>query len=321
MVLLQRIRQQAVGSAVARWFARCEVLVRGAGDGLAVRELLRYPDVRRITVGASYRRACCPRSYGVGANEGRRLVANPQQPVRVRPGVVTISSYLLIFYAVLTAIAVVVGLATLGTLQDVYQESFAGTDAEGAEGFVVLVAVATSLVSLLFAVGLVVLALLNNRGKNTPRIITWVVGGIALCCAGVGLAFSAAGSAVDGEVSGDVVSQEEINRRLEEALPSWYEPVTNLITVLGAIALLVALILLALPKSNEFFRKPQQQWEPPVPGAVYPGTPGGPAYPMTPGQPGYPQADPSSGSSGQSGSPGQSGSSGHSGSSDPGGER
>lgn len=241
----------------------------------------------------------------------------PQQPVRVRPGIVTISSYLLIFYAVLALIDTVIGLTTLGTYQEIYRDAYAGTDAEGLEGAVAFMVVAMSLVRLLFAAGLVVLALLNNRGMNTARIITWVVGGIALCCTGVGLTFAAAGSAVGGEASDDVVSQEEINRRLEEAVPSWHEPVLMLTAILGVIALLVALILLALPKSNEFFRKPQQQWEPPAPGAAYPMTPGTP-HPTPPGQPGYPQADPSTGAPGQPGSSGgdpSAGSSGQSGSS------
>ncbi|WP_025618265.1 hypothetical protein [Salinispora cortesiana] len=252
-------------------------------------------------------------------------MANPQQPVRARPGIVTISSYLIFFYAVLALIDMVIGLTTVGTFQDVLRDAYAGTEAEGAEAVVVFMVVAMSLVSLLFAAGLVVLALLNNRGMNTARIITWVVGGIALCCTSGSLALSTAGT-VGGEATDDGISQEEINRRLEESLPSWHEPVLKLTATLGVISLLVALILLALPKANEFFRKPQQQWEPPVPGTAYPMTPGGPvypttpgaSYPTTPGQSGYPQADPSTGAPGQPGSPGgdpSTGSSGQSGSS------
>ncbi len=211
-------------------------------------------------------------------------MADPHQPpARVRPSVVTISSYLLIFYAILSVISLIIGLTTLGTIQDVYRDAFAGTDAEGAEGVAVFMVAAGSVVSLLFAIGLVVLAMLNNRGKNVARIVTWVVGGIALCCSAIALAGTAASSTMGGETSGNVPSQDEINRRLDEALPSWYEPVSQLLTALSVIVLLVALILLALPKANEFFRRPQQQWEPPVPGGAYP------AYPSAPGQPGYPQ--------------------------------
>ena len=63
--------------------------------------------------------------------------------------------------------------------------------------------------------------------------------------------------------------------------------------MLSLIALLAALILLALPKANEFFRKPTAAWEPPTPGASLPGLPAGsgqPGYPQAPGQPGYPQS-------------------------------
>lgn len=86
--------------------------------------------------------------------------------------------------------------------------------------------------------------------------------------------------------------QAEIQRMLEDRLPSWYTPVSTTISVLAMIALLVALILLALPPSNEFFRKSQTAWEPPVPGSTYPGYP--PTYPgYPPAGPGYPPAGPS----------------------------
>ncbi|MEW2384075.1 hypothetical protein AB0873_18570 [Micromonospora sp. NPDC047707] len=244
------------------------------------------------------------------------MVDPHQQSARVRPSVVTISSYLLMFYAALSVLSLIIGLSTLGTFQDVYRDAFAGTEAEGSEGVIAFALVGGSIVSLLFAVGLVVLALLNNRGKNVARIITWVVGGIALCCSGLALAGTAAGNAMGGQTSGDVPSQEEINRRLDEALPSWYEPVTLLLTVLSIIALLAALILLALPKANEFFRKQEPAWEPPVPGAAYPAypsTPGQPGYPQTPGypsapgEPGHPQAGPTPGAPGQPGGPEQGG--------------
>ena len=60
---------------------------------------------------------------------------------------------------------------------------------------------------------------------------------------------------------------------LEEALPSWVTPVSLLLGVLSLISLITALILLALPKANAFFRKPTAAWEPPTPGASYPGPP------------------------------------------------
>ncbi|TWJ24784.1 hypothetical protein [Micromonospora endolithica] len=237
-------------------------------------------------------------------------------PARVRPREVTISSYLLMFYAALALLGLIVALTTIGTVQDVYSDAYAGSDMEGTEGVIAVVGIGAGVVSLLFAIGLVVLALLNMRGKNGARITTWVVGGIALCCTGFGLLGSSLGNSMGGQTSGDVPSQEEIQRRVEDALPSWYGPVNTLLGVLSVLALLAALILLALPKANEFFRKQQQGWEPPVPGASYPGHPqasGEPGYPQTPGypqssgEPGYPPPPGQPGTGSASGGPEQPG--------------
>ncbi|MFI6227248.1 hypothetical protein ACIBCR_07985 [Micromonospora echinospora] len=216
-------------------------------------------------------------------------------PARVRPGSVTISSYLLILVAVIQVINLILTLATLGETRRVLEDAYRDSSVNGMDAvadFATVVAVGAGIVTLLLAVGLVVLAVLNNRGKNGARITTWVVGGILLCCSGGTLISGAAGS-VSGPVGGssaDMPSQEEIARRLEEALPSWYYPVSTLANVVAVLALIAALVLLALPASNQFFRKQQPAWEPPVPGA-YPGYPssGTPGYPPQ-GQPGYPPA-------------------------------
>jgi hypothetical protein len=229
-------------------------------------------------------------------------------PARARPGSVTISSYLLILVAAIQVINLILTLATLGDTRRVLEDAYRDSSVNGMDAIADLatvMAVGAGLITLLLAVGLVVLAVLNNRGKNGARITTWVIGGILLCCSGGSLVSGAAGS-FSGPVGGssaDMPSQEEIARRLEEALPSWYTPVSTLVNLVAVLALIAALVLLALPASNQFFRKPQPAWEPPVPGA-YPGYPtGAPGYP-TQGQPGYPtQGQPGYPPSGQPGYP------------------
>ncbi|SCL38316.1 hypothetical protein GA0074692_4971 [Micromonospora pallida] len=213
-------------------------------------------------------------------------------PARVRPGSVTISSYLLILVAGIQVINLILTLATLGETRRVLEDAYADSSVNGMDAiadFAIVAAVGSGLITLLMAVGLVVLAVLNNRGKNGARITTWVLGGILLCCSGGSLVSGAVGS-FSGPVGGssaDMPSQEEIARRLEDALPSWYTPVSTLVNLVAVLALIAALVLLALPASNQFFRKPQPAWEPSLPGA-YPGYPTGtPGYP-THGQPGYP---------------------------------
>ncbi|MFE9956143.1 hypothetical protein [Micromonospora sp. NPDC005299] len=213
-------------------------------------------------------------------------------PGRARPGVVAASFYLLLLFALTQVIGLIVTIAVSSRLKEGFERAYEGTKtpAQDVGTFVVAFTIGTAALLLVLALALVVLSLFNNRGNNGTRITTWVVGGILICCLG-GSLISGATGAVGGNTGGDGPSGEEIRRSLNDALPSWFGPVNTLLGVLGLISLLVALILLALPKANEFFRKPKQAWEPPVPGGAYPAEPGypqAPGYPATPGYPGQP---------------------------------
>ncbi|GAA3749160.1 hypothetical protein [Micromonospora maritima] len=244
------------------------------------------------------------------------MVDAPGTTPRARPSVVTLSSWLLILVAVIQVLNLIVTLSVIGTIRDVLKDAYAGTSAESAGDIAYAFTIGSSILTLLLAAGLVVLALLNNRGKNASRITTWILGGILLCCTGGGLLNGVSGGTMGGggNANGDLPSGQEIQRRLEDALPSWYGPVSLLLGIVALLALLAALILLALPKANEFFRKPKTAWEPPVPGGAYPAypsTPGqstDPAYPSTPGQhptggtpPTAPGGQPPAGPTGQPG--------------------
>lgn len=191
---------------------------------------------------------------------------------RPRPVTVTASTWLLLAVAALFVISAIMTVSTIGTVADVYREAYEGTDLDGTEGIATASTIGGAVFNFVFGAGFVVLALLNHRGKNPSRIVTWVVGGIALCCSGVGLALSGVtgGMQVD---SGDGPDPAEVQRMLEDALPSWYMPVTLVVTIGLILALATALLLLALPPSNEFFRKREQPFEPPPPGYPPPPSP------------------------------------------------
>ncbi|MET7469178.1 hypothetical protein ACFYON_17285 [Micromonospora sp. NPDC005686] len=213
-------------------------------------------------------------------------------PPRARPGVVTLSSWLLILVAAIQVVNLIVALTVIGKIRDVLSDAYAGTGAESVGDIAYAFSLITAVVSLLIAAGLVVLALLNNKGKNGSRITTWALGGILFCCTAGGLISGISGGMTgSGTTTGDAPSPEEIQRRLEDVLPSWYTPVNLLLGLVALLALLAALILLALPQANEFFRKPKAGWEPPVPGGAYPAYPGqsgDPSYPSYPPAPGTP---------------------------------
>ncbi|MEW2142911.1 hypothetical protein AB0869_08860 [Micromonospora vinacea] len=215
------------------------------------------------------------------------MVDSQSTPARQRPSIVSISSYLLFLFLALQVISLIITLSTFGKTRDALRDAYAGsaTDGDQVADVFAVIGIGGAIVLLLLAVVLGVLALFNNQGRNGARITTWIVGGIMVCCVGGGLLSNAAGGFnTGGGTTGDGPSPEEIQRRLEEALPSWVTPVSLLLGVLSLIALIAALVLLALPKANPFFRKQTAAWEPPTPGASYPGNP------QAPGQPGYPQA-------------------------------
>jgi hypothetical protein len=230
------------------------------------------------------------------------MYAQPPAP-RARPTAVTVSSYLLYLTAVVSLITAVLSLSELGTITDVYRNAYAGTSGEGAEAVIVATSVISAVVNILFAAGLAVLAAFNNRGRQWARITTWVIGGISLCCSGLGVA----GTALTGSLNfdtGNGPSASQVERRLAEALPSWYTPMTVVLSVVSLLAILGAIILLALPASNAYFRPAQPAWDPSMP-YPYPAPPQyPPQYPAQypppyPGPPGWsagaaqpPPADP-----------------------------
>ena len=185
---------------------------------------------------------------------------SPPQPARVRPATVSTANLLLLVVAALYLIGFLINISVIGTMTEVFRAEFAGTEAEGTESVVSAFIIGASMINLLFAAGFIVLALLNNRGKNPARIVTWVVGAIALCCNGLGLVGQGLGTmgTTGGEIDAD-----QLDRRLTEALPSWFDAANLAVIVVTLLGLLVALILLALPASNEFFRRPEPNFEPP----------------------------------------------------------
>jgi hypothetical protein len=234
--------------------------------------------------------------------EGSTPVSYPSEPANqgsTRPGVVSTSSYLLFAVAAVQVISAILTFAFLGDMQGVYEDAFADVEGgDAAAGITSATLVATGVFGLVIGAGLIVLAIFNNRGKNASRITTWVAGGIYLCCCGGSAAFGqfAGGMNFGGQQDPNMPTNEELTEMLSDVLPSWYTPVSIALLVIWLVALLVALILLALPPANAFFSRPKvTQWEPPAPGQ--PGYLAYPAYPA-PGappvgqQPGTPPAPP-----------------------------
>jgi hypothetical protein len=193
----------------------------------------------------------------------------PAAPRR-RPGTVTAATWLLLLAALLFVVSGIATLAVSGTLADVYREAYEGYDElEGVAGTLAASDIAVAALRLLFGLGYGVLALFNHRGSNPSRIVTWVAGGLALCCAGAALVSAALLSGVQME-PGQGPDPDEVARMVDAALPDWYTPLTNVATLVMLPALIAVLILLALPPSNVFFRRPPAEPPPGGPSVAYP---------------------------------------------------
>jgi hypothetical protein len=226
----------------------------------------------------------------------------PGYPVpepRRRPTTVTVASYLLYVVSAVEVVTAILTLSNYSRTYDAIKAAYAGTAAEGAEGVVAGFSVGGAVLNILLAIGFATLGYLDGRGKNPARVVTWVIGGISLCCVGIGLGgtayFSAMGSSSSSVPGGP--SQAEIQQRIDAALPSWYRPFSVVLALITLAAMLLVIILLALPASNAFFRKQPAGFDPnlvypPYPGGQYPGY-GQQPYPSPPqpgpfGQPGQP---------------------------------
>jgi hypothetical protein len=180
----------------------------------------------------------------------------------VRPATVTISSYLLYFVAALQIVSAGVSISSYSAMETAYKQAYADFPelSDAASGIAIFTVVFAVVIGLIFGAGFVTLGILNGKGKNPARIVTWVLAGLGVCCFGLNAVGQAALSSIGG-MGGTSGSNQpdpaEVQRVVNDALPSWYAGTTTAISVINVIAMLAVIILLMLPASNAFFRKPE----------------------------------------------------------------
>lgn len=199
----------------------------------------------------------------------------PDTP-RARPATVRVAVTLLYVVVVLELLNAIVYITNYSAFKSAYAKTYAGTSQAGQEGTQAAYAIAPAILGVILAVVFFVLAILNGRGSRVARIITWVFSGLAVCCSGLGIAFTAASKSLYETARNqnpDLPPFDTVTNNMNEALPSWFSAVTGIASVLALVSIIVAAILLALPASNAFFRKrTEPEWEPPLQPPPYPPT-------------------------------------------------
>ncbi|SNT64612.1 hypothetical protein SAMN05421812_117133 [Asanoa hainanensis] len=123
----------------------------------------------------------------------------------------------------------------------------------GFAGLAIVFLMVVGLVVSLVALAVATLGLLNLGGWNWTRVATWAVGSVTLAVAGgwfaLGRIPSPPGDAADS------TDWDRVRALAAESTPDWVEPASTVAGLIASPALLVALVLLALPSANAFYRQ------------------------------------------------------------------
>lgn len=194
-------------------------------------------------------------------------------PAEKRPSIVTLACALLVAAAAILAIRSLLPLPYLGDAADAARAAYANSTDPNLTGdrfatVIRLTLIGSTVLSVIVAAGLAVLALFDLRGNNVARILSWIFAGLGVFCCGLGsIAGNATSSLTRNNNSG--VDTKAAAQQIADAYPSWYQPTTVVLTVLMVLALLAVIILLLLPAANAYFRRGSatrpQVVEPPYP--------------------------------------------------------
>ncbi|MBX6749938.1 MAG: hypothetical protein IRY85_09780 [Micromonosporaceae bacterium] len=220
--------------------------------------------------------------------------AVPTPPPKVRPAAVQTAVWLMWAVVALNVLNVALSFVPLTEVDRVLEELYAEHPQLRNDTATVIGEIGSLSLTVIMAVAFAVLAIFVARGSQPARITTWVVGGIVALCQACGLASSLATPALlnsmpsGGDPNAELAVEQA--RRIAEATPVWYTVASTAILILSLVAILLVIILLAVPKANDYFRKEEEVWVPPTgPGGGYPPYPP-PAIPQNPGVPPTPPA-------------------------------
>jgi len=200
-------------------------------------------------------------------------------PAVKRPSIVTLAGALLYVVAAILVLRAILPLPFLGAVTDAAKEAYATSTDPKLTGddfarALQIGLIGSSVLSVVFGIGLALLAMFDLRGKNVARILTWVFGGLGVVCCGLGSAFSGASSFTTNSNNSGIDTKAAANR-IADAYPSWFQPVSIALTVIMTVALIAVIIMLLLPEANAYFRsaKSAAAEVPPVAEPPYPTLP------------------------------------------------
>lgn len=183
---------------------------------------------------------------------------------KVRPAPVTAAAFAQFAILALALISSIMSVVVTLDIAKQLEEQLAASgaiDQATVDTMISLVQVFTFVITgiaLVFAVIVAVLGIFNLRGKNGARVTTWVFAGLGLLCGMCSVASAPFSTDTNPAMSGntDATTQALNDAMSQIAIPGWYASTGIVLNVISLLLYLAIIILLLLPKSNEFFRKP-----------------------------------------------------------------
>lgn len=185
-----------------------------------------------------------------------------------RPGVVSAAAAMLFASAGIHAVQLLVTVSQFPAIRREI-DAAAADDREALpalldQGAGVVAIVVGVAVTVALAAGLAVLGAFVAKGKQPARILTWVAAGLVVLCNGCVLG----GAAGTGILAGRLPhgTSTTATAGATDPYPAWVDIWNTGSGLLEILALILAIILLAVPSANDYFRKEQQLWIPPYAG-------------------------------------------------------
>lgn len=186
----------------------------------------------------------------------------PSEPAaKTPPATVTYaawSQYAILALAVISTVLTIVStLDVVGQMRDALSstDTLNQGELETMLSLVQVISIGAAVVTLLFSVAVGVLGHFNLKGRNGARVATWVLAGVGLACGVCSGAAAPFNSTVNTATSGDELTNSVNDALSTIQIPAWQNTVSILLLVVSTILYLVVIVLLAMPASNDYFRK------------------------------------------------------------------
>lgn len=193
----------------------------------------------------------------------------PPPPKPPRPGVVSTAAFLqfgVAAFALITAVVTfIIGRSISDDLTRALVDAGAPSQSQAQDfaSVVVFTIGAAGFCGLIWPGAVALLGIWTLKGVNGVRITVWCLAGVAILCDGISVLASGMTTSQTLNLNNDTGDYKwAANVDIQKLMPEWYDAYGAAVNGIALLMYVGIVVLLALPKANEFFRRapkfPQQ---------------------------------------------------------------